>query len=284
MSVNKRHDEILRHVRTVGSVEVEALASEFGVTTQTIRHDLRTLDSQGFLKRTHGGAHRLDAMTTRDYAERRQLCRPQKQQIGRIAASLIPNGCALMLNIGTTTEQVALALRDHHDLMVISNNINVISQLSGSSSKTLVLVGGRVRQSDGAVVGEDAVDFISRYKVDYAVIGCSSLDADGAILDFDMGEVSVARAILRNARQKILVSDRTKFDIHAPVRIGDISDLDYMVTDTAPPASFCDAAARGNTRIIVAEDVKTADIQADAVQPDDRTTAIPNRHQGSIIT
>ena len=78
-----------------------------------------------------------------------------------------------MLNIGTTTEQVALALRDHHDLMVISNNINVISQLSGSSSKTLVLVGGRVRQSDGAVVGEDAVDFISRYKVDYAVIGCS---------------------------------------------------------------------------------------------------------------
>ena len=63
MSVNKRHDEILRHVRTVGSVEVEALASAFGVTTQTIRHDLRTLDSQGFLKRTHGGAHRLDAMT-----------------------------------------------------------------------------------------------------------------------------------------------------------------------------------------------------------------------------
>ena len=99
-----------------------------------------------------------------------------------------------------------------------------------------------------------------------------------------MGEVSVARAILRNARQKILVSDRTKFDIHAPVRIGDISDLDYMVTDTTPPASFCDAAARGNTRIIFAEDVKTADIQADAVQPDDRTTAIPNRHQGSIIT
>ena len=73
---------------------------------------------------------------------------------------------------------------------------------------------GRVRQSDGAVVGEDAVDFISRYKVDYAVIGCSSLDVDGAILDFDMGEVSVARAILRNARHKILVSN-VEIDIHA---------------------------------------------------------------------
>ena len=80
------------------------------------------------------------------------------------------------------------------------------------------------------------------------------------------------------------MSDRTKFDIHAPVRIGDISDLDYMVTDSAPPASFCDAVARGNARIIVAEDMKAWDIQADAVQPDDPTAAIPNWHQGSIIT
>lgn len=278
MSVNKRHDEILRRLRAVGSIEVEALASAFGVTNQTIRHDLTKLDAQGFLKRTHGGAQRLDAMTTRDYAERRQLCRLQKQQIGQIAASLIPNGCALMLNIGTTTEQVALALCDHNDLIVISNNINVISQLS-SSSKTLILVGGRVRQSDGAIIGEDAVDFISRYKVDYAVIGCSSLDADGAILDFDMGEVSVARAILRNARHKILVSDSTKFDTDAAIRIGDISDLDYMVTDSAPPESFCDAAARGNTRIILTEDMK-----AERLQSDNRSTDIPKRQPRSFVT
>ena len=79
----------------------------------------------------------------------------------------------------------------------------------------LVLVGGRVRQSDGAVVGEDAVEFISRYKVDYAVIGCSSLDEDGTILDFDAQEVSVARAILRNSRKTILVADQSKFLVTA---------------------------------------------------------------------
>ena len=254
MSVIKRHDEILRLVRETGSIEVDGLARAFGVTTQTIRQDLRNLDTQGFLKRTHGGARKLDTVTTRDYAARREQSSAEKQRIGLAAAALIPDRCAVMLNIGTTTEQVAQALRHHSGLMVISNNINIITQLSGTTDKDLVLVGGRVRQSDGAVVGEDAVEFISRYKVDYAVIGCSSLDEDGTILDFDAQEVSVARAILRNARKTILVADQSKFRVTAPVRIADISEIDHMVTDAPPPDSFCEAAARGQTEIIVTQD------------------------------
>lgn len=253
MSVVKRHDEILKLVRKADSIEVDDLARSFGVTTQTIRQDLRSLDEQGFLKRTHGGARRLDAVTTRDYAERRTQRGTQKQDIGRAAAALIPDGSSVILNIGTTTEQVALALRDHSGLMVISNNINIIANLSGTNQKDLVLVGGRVRQSDGAIVGEDAVEFISRYKADYAVIGCSSLDADGTILDFDAQEVSVARAILRNSRRTILVADNSKFQIDAPVRIADISDIDHMVTDIQPPLSFRGAAKAGKTDIIVAK-------------------------------
>ena len=254
MSVIKRHDEILRLVRETGSIEVDGLARAFGVTTQTIRQDLRNLDTQGFLKRTHGGARKLDTVTTRDYAARRKQRGAEKKNIGLAAAALIPDRCAVMLNIGTTTEQVAQALRHHSGLMVVSNNINIITQLSGTTVKDLVLVGGRVRQSDGAVVGEDAVEFISRYKVDYAVIGCSSLDEDGTILDFDAQEVSVARAILRNARKTILVADQSKFLVTAPVRIADISEIDHMVTDAPPPDSFCEAAARGQTEIIVTQD------------------------------
>ena len=253
MSVIKRHDEILRLVRETGSIEVDGLARAFGVTTQTIRQDLRNLDTQGFLKRTHGGARKLDTVTTRDYAARREQSSAEKQRIGLAAAALIPDRCAVMLNIGTTTEQVAQALRHHSELMVISNNINIITQLSGTTQKDLVLVGGRVRQSDGAIVGEDAVEFISRYKVDYAVIGCSSLDEDGAILDFDAQEVSVARSILRNSRKTILVADQSKFLVTAPVRIADICEIDHMVTDAPPPDSFCEAAARGQTEIIVTQ-------------------------------
>ncbi len=253
MKIETRHEEILGLLRTQGAVEVEDLAGRFGLTTQTIRQDLRELDLRGLLKRTHGGARRMASVTTRDYADRRQHKGPEKARIARLAASLIPDGATVTLNIGTTTEQVATALTDHRDLTVMSNNINIINQLSGTKTKELIQVGGRVRQSDGAVVGDDAVEFISRYKMDFAVIGASSLDDDGAVLDFDTQEVSVARAILQNSRMRILVADGSKFEVSAPVRICDIADVDYFVTDTAPPAPFLRAAAHGQTEILISE-------------------------------
>jgi DeoR family glycerol-3-phosphate regulon repressor len=86
--------------------------------------------------------------------------------------------------------------------------------------------------------------------VDYAVIGASALDDDGAVLDFDSHEVDVARAILKNARVRILVCDSSKFQRQAPVRICDVADLEFVVTDCAPPAGFVAAATAGGTQII----------------------------------
>jgi DeoR family glycerol-3-phosphate regulon repressor len=166
---------------------------------------------------------------------------------------MIPEGCSLILNIGTTTEQVAHALRDRRDLVVVTNNINVVNILSGSPKKEIILAGGMVRQSDGAIVGDDAVEFIRKFKVDYAVIGASSLDVDGSVMDFDMREVAVARAIVANARRTILVCDHHKFERSAPVRICTIADIDVIVTDQPPPAGFVDVCQRHSVAIEVAE-------------------------------
>ena len=104
--------------------------------------------------------------------------------------------------------------------MVITNNINVANRMRVYPGIEVVIAGGVVRGSDGGVVGEAAVDFIKQFKVDYAVIGASAIDHDGALLDFDFREVKVAQAIIANARHVILVSDATKFERTAPVRIG----------------------------------------------------------------
>ncbi|MGV6847324.1 MAG: DeoR/GlpR family DNA-binding transcription regulator [Marinibacterium sp.] len=253
MKIESRQEEILNLLRLHGTVEVDGLSRHFGLTTQTIRQDLRELGARGLLRRTHGGAQRLAAVGTRDYADRRKVRGAEKRAIARATAALIPDGSSVTLNIGTTTEQVAQALLGHSDLMVMSNNINIINQLSGGRTRDLVMVGGSVRQSDGAVVGEDAVEFISRYKVDYAVIGASALDPDGDVLDFDPQEVSVARAILHNSRTRILVADRAKFDVNAPVRICEISEIDYFVTDCTPPDGFVRAAEAGGAEILIAE-------------------------------
>jgi len=251
MDVESRQDAILGLLRAQDRADVEDLARHFDVSTQTIRSDLRDLADSGLVARIRGGARRINSASNRAYAERRKLNATEKEALGALAASLIPDNCSVTLNIGTTTEQVARALSGHRDLVVLSNNINIINMLMGTRTKELILVGGTVRQSDGAIVGEQAVDFISRYKVDFAVIGASSIDADGAVLDYDAREVSVARAILRNSRCRILVSDGSKFDHTAQVRICDISELDYFITDTPPPAEFAEAAARHNTRILM---------------------------------
>lgn len=253
MDSASRQNQILVQLREKDFVEVETLAGAFGVSTQTIRNDLRELNRRGLVKRTHGGARRRDVSSTYDYAERRTLFSREKTAIGESAAELIPHNCSVALNIGTTTERVAQALCAHEGLTVLSNNINIVSMFLSVPLARLVIAGGEVRQSDGAIVGEEAVEFIHRYKVDFAVIGASALDTDGAVLDYDAREVAVARALIANARTVILASDSSKFNRSAPIRICAISDIDYFVTDRIPPDSFVMAAQKTNTKIITSE-------------------------------
>ena len=253
MQISDRQSEILHRARAQGRVEVEALAAEFAVTTQTIRRDLNELSHSGLLARVHGGAVVAARIANVAYAERRIVAAPEKHAIGVCAARMIPDGCSVILNIGTTTEEVARALVHRRDLVVITNNLNVVGILSGTPSKEIIIAGGIVRQTDGAIVGDEAVAFFRRFKADYAIIGASALDEDGAIMDYDMREVAVARTIVENARRTILVCDRLKFERSAPVRICHVSDIHAFVTDALPPRPFAEACAHAGVSIEIAE-------------------------------
>ncbi len=250
MAGTDRLQSILDLLRADGQVETDDLARRYDVTPQTIRRDLAELCERGLAVRAHGGARRLASTSTIAYEDRRLRHAREKEAIARIVADLIPDRSTVMLNIGSTTEQVAQALVEHRDLVIISNNINVVHILRSAKLQSLKIAGGSVRTSDGAIIGHEAVAFIERYKADFAVIGCSSMDADGAILDFDEREVSVAQALLRNARRKILVADSSKFDVDASVRICDIGDVDVFVTDKPPPESFLEVAKAAGTQIL----------------------------------
>ncbi|MEZ5925832.1 MAG: DeoR/GlpR family DNA-binding transcription regulator [Hyphomicrobiaceae bacterium] len=233
--ISPRQSDIVSIARQNGRVNVEQLAARFAVTPQTIRKDLNELCERGVLQRFHGGAAFASGLVNFGYEARRQLATEEKRRIGVHAASLIPDNCSILINIGTTTEQVAMALRGRKGLMVITNNVNVVSILLGSPEIEVIVAGGVVRHADGGVVGEVAVDFIRQFKVDYAIVGASAIDEDGSLLDFDLREVKVAKAIMESARRSILVADSMKYERTAPVRIGHISDLDHFVTDRPPP-------------------------------------------------
>lgn len=186
------------------------------------------------------------------YDARRMLSAAEKARIGRCAAALIPDECSLFINIGTTTEEVARALGGHRDLMAITNNINVANILHTMPDIETIVVGGVLRPSDGGIVGESATDFINQFKVDYAIIGASAIEEDGALLDFDYREVRVSQAIIANARTVVLVADHLKFERSAPVRIGHISQVDVLITDAAPPDALAAVCAEAGTRVEIA--------------------------------
>lgn len=241
----ERHQAILDLARAQNRVTVEALATHFGVSVQTIRKDLNQLCDQRLLTRVHGGATLPSGVENLEYEARRRIAAEAKDAIGRAAAALIPNDASLFINIGTTTEAVSQALLDHSGLLVITNNINVANRMRIYPRFEVVIAGGVVRPSDGGIVGEAAAGFFSQFKVDYAVIGASALDEEGTLLDYDYREVKVAQAIIANARHVILVADQGKFARSAPVRIARIDQITTFVTDRCPSEAFrrlCDAA------------------------------------------
>jgi DeoR family glycerol-3-phosphate regulon repressor len=248
--VAARHRRILDRARQAGSVSVDALAAEFGVTPQTIRKDLNLLARGAMLARVHGGAVVTSGVDNLDRATRAQVASGAKEAIGAAAAALVPNGASLFLNIGTTTEAVARHLTGHRDLLVITNNLNVVDILAGIAGIDIIAAGGRVRAEDRAVVGALATEFIRGFKVDYALIGASAVDESGTLLDFDADEVHVSRTIIAQARQVILVADATKFGRPAPVRIADMTAIDYLVTDRLSDGGIAQAARMAGTEII----------------------------------
>lgn len=253
MLLTPRQEEIVALAKANGKVLVDELAVRFSVTPQTIRKDLNDLCDARALTRVHGGAIFPTGNENVKYESRRAIAAAEKQAIGRMAAGLIPDNSSLFINIGTTTEALGEALADHRELMVITNNINVANRLRLFSGIEVVIAGGVVRREDGGIVGEAAVDFIRQFKVDFAVIGVSAIDEDGALLDFDFREVKVAQAIISNARHVILVSDSSKFERTAPVRIGHISQIHTFITDHCPLERVRSICAENDVRLIETE-------------------------------
>ena len=239
MDPNPRQLALIAEVQRHGSASVESLAERFGVTFQTVRRDVRALAEAGLLARFHGGV-RVPSSTTENiaYRQRQQLNEEAKRRIARAVAQAVPDGCSLILNIGTTTEAIARELLGHKGLRVITNNLNVAAILSDNPACEVIVAGGVVRARDRGIVGEVTVEFIRQFKVDIGLIGISAIEADGTLRDFDVREVTVARAIIEQSREIWLAADHSKFNRPAMVQLARLDQVDTLFTDQPPPEPF----------------------------------------------
>ncbi len=253
MNPNPRQIKLLKVVRATGSVTVEELADQLGVTLQTVRRDVQRLADEGLLTRFHGGV-RVPGSTVENmaYPQREVMHVEGKARIARAVAAALPHGCSLILNIGTTTEAIARALMQHTGLRVITNNLNVAAILSANPNCEVIVVGGVVRGRDQGIVGEAAVDFIRQFKVDIALIGISAIESDGSLRDFDYREVKVSQTIISHAREVWVAADSSKFNRPAMVEVAQLSQVDRLFSDAVPPDPFMELMAQAQVRFELA--------------------------------
>jgi DeoR family glycerol-3-phosphate regulon repressor len=254
MTPNPRQSLLLDEVRARGSVSVEALSGQFGVTLQTVRRDVKLLSDAGLLARFHGGV-RSPRSTIENiaYRQRQELNEAGKRRIAKCVAKAVPPGCSLIINIGTTTEAVARELLHHKGLRVITNNLNVAAILSDNPDCEVIVAGGVVRPRDRGITGEMTVRFIEQFKVDIGLIGISGIEDDGTLRDFDYREVNVAKAIIGHSREVWLAADASKFNRPAMVELARLDQIDMMFTDAEPPLPFPALLAEAGVQLTVSE-------------------------------
>ena len=249
MKLARRQEQILELVRMEGFVGVEALASHFEVTQQTIRRDINGLTKTGLVRRYHGGAGLPSSVENLDYTARQVLNLEEKRRIGALVADFIPDGASLIINLGTTNEEVAKRLSDRHGLRVITNNLNVATIMGRSRDNQIFITPGAVRARDLGVTGEATIDFISQFRVDFGIIGISGIDEDGTLRDYDFKEIQVSKAVIRQSRKVLLVADHSKFGRQALVALGPIGLVDRLFTDVAPSAAMMEIL--GDSGVVV---------------------------------
>lgn len=233
--VEARRNSILSILTKQGRASVDEISTALGVTPQTVRKDLAALDKQNKVVRYHGGATLLAGIEYTTYEARKNIAVGQKGRIAKYCATLIPNNVSLIINSGTTTAAVAAELQGHAGLRIVTDSVTISNDIRGFKGIDLIVPGGRVRKSDGAIVGHSTVEFIRQFRPDIAIIGAAAIGQDGSLLDYDMSEVAVAKTIIEGARHVILVVDSSKMDRVAPVRIAHISQVNTVITDVDCP-------------------------------------------------
>lgn len=228
-----RQRSIIDRVSSSGFATIEALASEFGVSGQTIRRDIKQLEERCVLQRFHGGAGLNEQPVRAGFELKSETAKESKLAIAKAVARIIPDGASVFLDVGTTVNAVAQALTERKGLRIFTNNLQAALVLANRSDAEILVAGGMIRGADGSTVGVVAARLMETIRADYAVIGFSGFEADGTVTDFDPDKIALKQGMIRNATRPLLVGDSAKFTRRATIKVEAAQAFAHVVTDAA---------------------------------------------------
>ena len=234
----ERRRAILEIMNRDGRVLVTELSQQFQTSQVTIRKDLELLHEQRHLHRTHGGAlpSRDGALEDPTLREKEQLHRKDKLHIANAAARLVNEGQVVILDSGTTTTAVARALRNFHNLTIVTNAVNIAAELVGTRVD-VILTGGTLRKNSFSLVGPIAEETLRHLSADTLFLGVDGFDVHYGLTTPNLLESKVNRVMVEVAKRVIVVCDSSKFGRRSLSRIGPTSVVHQVITDNGIPKS-----------------------------------------------
>lgn len=248
----ERRRAIVDFVNQNGRALVRDLAGKYDSSEITIRRDLELLHNRGLLYRTHGGALPIRAGTEsdRNLTEREMQHPREKLRIAAAAAKMVSEGQSVVLDSGSTTTAIARALRDFHHLTVITNAINIASELSGTTID-VILTGGMLRTNSHSLVGPLAEESLRRLKADILFLGVDGFDTQTGVSTPNLLEAQLNRLMVQIAARVIAVCDSSKFGRSSLSSIVPLSNIHGVITDKQIPGQHLRALKKAGIETIL---------------------------------
>ena len=247
----ERRREILARLTANGKVLVAELAKDFDVTEETIRRDLEKLDKEGLVSKTYGGAvSKHNAAIDLPYNVRENANVEQKKRIAELIAELIEDGERIMVDSSSTALYVMKKIKEKKNLTVITNSVKILLELADKPDWTVLSTGGILKKNSLSLTGSSAEKMIRSYHVDTAICSCKGLDTELGITDSNENDSLIKQAMFQSAERRILALDTEKFDKKSFVKVGDFSDIDLVVSDSAPAEKWIGFCEEKNLKLV----------------------------------
>jgi len=252
MNTKERRHDIIQTVMEMGKVNVHHLASQYNISTVTIRTDLRYLDSHNLLIRCRGGAMACSEIAREhSIADKSIIRQAAKKRIAQRAAAEINDGEAIILDSGSTTAEVANYLSNFRRLVVMTNGINVACNLLKYKNFEVLMTGGILRQKSMSFYGKQAEDSIERYHFDKVILGADGVDFHSNITTHFELDATLNRTMCKVAKEIIVVSDSSKFNQAGIHKICSLKDITTFITDADIKDSYVLALEQSGVKLII---------------------------------
>ena len=248
----ERRQEIVEQTNAVGKVDVAELAEKYQVSTVTIRNDLNSLDKKGLVVRSRGGAV-MNSRIAKELSVKEKHCEhlSVKQKLAAVAVSLINDGESIILDSGTTTEEIAKRLHAHKNLVVMTNGLNIATELAATQDTEVIITGGTLRKKSLSFYGRQAESSLSNLRFDKVFLGVDGIDEKAGLTTHFEHEANLNRMMCDISKEVIAVTDSSKFNRNGFYIISSLDAIDTLLTDSRIPQSYKDYLEEKRINLII---------------------------------